>query len=91
MKRTKRIAAIIMVGTMLAGSILTTHAACGHANGGHAVWSYTTSADAGSHIYGTGKVCKLTKKTDHYNVVCNDCGATISTYTTSYTAHQVNH
>lgn len=90
----KKIALLFMAATictMLNGNVLTAKAACGHANGGHPVWSSTTKADAGSHIYGTGKVCYLKTVTDHYKVICNDCASVISTYSTSYTSHSVAH
>ena len=91
MKKIKKAITILTLGTMLCGGTLTVSAACGHSNGAHSVWSYTTREAAGSHMYGTGQVCQLTKVTDYYNVVCNDCGSTISTYSSSYTGHSVVH
>lgn len=91
MKKTKRIVVGLMLGIMVLGSTLNAQAACGHSNGGHPVWSETRKTSAGSHIYGTGNVCALTKVTDYYKVICNDCASTIGGYSTSYTAHEVHH
>lgn len=91
MRKIKKIAAVLMLGVMLCGSVLTADAACGHAHGAQPRWSYSEPAGTTTHVYGNGKTCEITKIIDHYNVICNDCGSVIGTYTTSYEKHSVNH
>ena len=91
MRKIKKIAAMLMLGVMLCGSVLTANAACGHANGGTPRLVSTTYSSEGSHTYGTGQICNMTRVTRNYNVYCNDCGAVINSYSTTSIEHSASH
>ena len=91
MRKIKKIAAVLMLGVMLCGSVLTAEATCGHPHGGTPKLVSATYTSEGSHTYGTGNICYITRVTENYNVLCNDCGAILKSYSTTSIRHSASH
>lgn len=91
MRKIKKMAAMLMLGVMLCGSVLTANAACGHPHGTNSVETSTTYKSEGSHTYGTGSICYITRVTVNYNAVCKDCGAVLGSYSTTTIKHSASH